>query len=294
MQINESQIKWDDTPTSKPDYEPFIAEASKTHNVEPELIKAMIAIESSGKSSAKSSKGAIGLMQLMPDTAKAMGVVDSTDPRQNIMGGTKYLAKQLKATNGDIPLALARYNAGPGNVKKHGGIPPFPETQGYIEKVQGRYNKNKGSQSINIKKTAMPDYRTLNSQQLQAEFKKQKSSGYDLEGYVKKYGPPDQSKGQHLTDEFKLQNHITFSTDSKYSTPDKEGGAWKKENGKWHFYASPFNLTQHSPEKLTDYFKNREPDSVLHLPNQNKSESPIDQTQIKWDQAIKADEIAWD
>lgn len=89
---------------------------------------------------------------------------------------------------------------------------------------------------------------------------------YDYDGYITKYGVPDQSKGQHLTDEFKLPNHITFSTESQYSTPERQGGEWKKEGNQWHFYASPFNLKQHSVEDLLSYFKQYEPDSVLHLP----------------------------
>ena len=91
---------------------------------------------------------------------------------------------------------------------------------------------------------------------------------YDMAGYVAKYGQPDQSNGQHLTDEFKLPNHMTFSTDSIYSTPEKQGGSWTQEGGKWHFYASPFNLQQHSPKEMQDYFKRVEPDSVLHLPTE--------------------------
>jgi hypothetical protein len=98
---------------------------------------------------------------------------------------------------------------------------------------------------------------------------------YDYEGYVKKYGEPDQSKGQHLTDEFKLPNHITFSRESIYSTPEKQGGEWKKLDGKWHFFASPYNLTVHSPERLQRYFQEREKDAVLHLPD-----SPTPMTEI--------------
>lgn len=125
-----------------PEYESYISEAAETHDVDPELIRAVIDVESGGNTSAKSGKGATGLMQLMPSTAKAMGVKDLTDPRENILGGTKYLSKQLVATNGDVPLALARYNAGPGNVRKYGGIPPFKETQDYVKKVQDRYYRS--------------------------------------------------------------------------------------------------------------------------------------------------------
>ena len=109
----------------------------------------------------------------------------------------------------------------------------------------------------------------------------QESEDYDMPGYVAKYGKPDQSKGQHLTDEFKLPTHITFSSDSKYSRPGAEGGKWKKEDGKWHFYASPFNMQTHTPEELKSYFAEKEPDSFLHLPEQlswrqGKPKGPID------------------
>ncbi len=94
---------------------------------------------------------------------------------------------------------------------------------------------------------------------------------YDIEGYIKKYGVPDQSKGQHLTDEFKLPNHITFSTDSKYSTPEKPGGVWsKRSDNKWSYTPSDFVLQTHSAEKLQEYFKKYEPDSELILPKKGQ------------------------
>jgi len=96
----------------------------------------------------------------------------------------------------------------------------------------------------------------------------ERGAGYDLEGYINKYGIPDQSKGQHLTDEFKLPNHITFSDQSRHSTPETPGGQWKQEGEQWHYYASPYVVQQHGADKLTDYFKNRESNSVLHLPGQ--------------------------
>lgn len=89
---------------------------------------------------------------------------------------------------------------------------------------------------------------------------------YDMQGYISKYGAPDQSKGQHLTDEFKYPNHITFSDESKYSTPESKGGTWANVMGKWLFYASPYNMQQHSPLEMQDYFKRYEPDSRLILP----------------------------
>jgi hypothetical protein len=91
------------------------------------------------------------------------------------------------------------------------------------------------------------------------------SPDYDMTGYISKYGVPDQSKGQHLTDEFKLPNHPTFSTNSKYSTPEQPGGEWKQENNTWHFYASPHNLQNTPPEQLRQYFDKVEPNSILHM-----------------------------
>ena len=96
---------------------------------------------------------------------------------------------------------------------------------------------------------------------------KEQKDGYDLAGYINKHGVPDQSKGQHLTDEFKLPHHVTFSTDSKYSTPETPGGKWEERGDKkWHYTPSDFVLKQHGEEKLKKYFKEKEPDSVLHLP----------------------------
>lgn len=127
----------------KINYDSIIDEAANFHNVEPELIKAVIKTESNFNPNAISSVGAIGPMQLMEGTANDMGVEDITDPKQNIMGGTKYLRQQLDRFDNDKTLALAAYNAGPGNVRKYGGIPPFKETQGYVDKVNKRYNEYK-------------------------------------------------------------------------------------------------------------------------------------------------------
>lgn len=105
------------------------------YNIKPELIAAIIWQESRGNPHAVSHCGARGLMQLMPATAADLGVSDSFDSQQNINGGTKYFAWLLEKMNGNIKLALASYNAGPGAVHKYGDVPPFKETQTYVIKV---------------------------------------------------------------------------------------------------------------------------------------------------------------
>lgn len=116
-------------------YDDIITQASKKFNVPQELIKAVITAESAGHQFAKSKAGAKGLMQLMDGTALELGVTDSYDPAQNIFGGTLYLRRMLDKFDNNRELALAAYNAGPGNVKKYGGVPPFRETESYIKKV---------------------------------------------------------------------------------------------------------------------------------------------------------------
>ncbi|MCD4829268.1 MAG: transglycosylase SLT domain-containing protein [Candidatus Cloacimonetes bacterium] len=120
-------------------FEPLILEAAHQHGLDPRLIKAVIAQESYGNPQVESHAGAKGLMQLMDGTAAGLGVTDSFDPRQNIQGGARYLRLMLDRYDGDIELALAAYNAGPGNVDRYGGIPPFEETQHYVRRVQDYY-----------------------------------------------------------------------------------------------------------------------------------------------------------
>jgi soluble lytic murein transglycosylase-like protein len=106
--------------------------------VDPDLFLRLVGAESSFNPDAVSSKGATGLAQLMPGTAAELGV-DPTDPIQNLRGGARYLRQQLDEF-GDPVLALAAYNAGPGNVRKYGGVPPFAETQNYVSKIMGDYS----------------------------------------------------------------------------------------------------------------------------------------------------------
>jgi hypothetical protein len=117
----------------------IISKAANTHGLDPDLIRAVIMVESAFHVNAESHKGARGLMQLMPQTAKEMGVTNIYNPSQNINGGTKYLKYLMKLFKNDTKLALAGYNAGPGAVKQYKGIPPYAETKDYVKKVMTSY-----------------------------------------------------------------------------------------------------------------------------------------------------------
>ena len=116
-------------------YDALILDAAARHQVSPALIKAVMLVESGFNPTARSPKGAMGLMQLMPGTAAELGVTDAFDPAQAIAGGTHYLRKMLDRFGGDRIKATAAYNAGPGRVAQYDGIPPFEETQFYVRNV---------------------------------------------------------------------------------------------------------------------------------------------------------------
>jgi hypothetical protein len=122
------------------DYHRIVREKAVNYNLDPSLIKAVIQTESNWDDHAVSSKGAMGLMQLMPSTANDLNVRNPFDPEENIEGGTKYLKYLLEHFNGDLTLALAAYNAGPKTVEKFGCVPPISETRQYVKKVLARYN----------------------------------------------------------------------------------------------------------------------------------------------------------
>ncbi|MBI5015140.1 MAG: lytic transglycosylase domain-containing protein [Deltaproteobacteria bacterium] len=109
--------------------------------LDPRLVNAVIQVESGENPGALSHKGAMGLMQLMPDTARAMGVQDPFEPRDNIQGGVKYLAQMLDRFHGRLDLALAAYNAGPSAVERYGGVPPYAETRNYVNRVLDAYRR---------------------------------------------------------------------------------------------------------------------------------------------------------
>ncbi|MBI9073186.1 MAG: transglycosylase SLT domain-containing protein [Melioribacteraceae bacterium] len=144
--LNKSE---NDYPTIKPsskavdrlkDYEDIIDKASEKYGVDKNIIKSIILTESAANPKAISTARAKGLMQLMDSTARDMGVNDAFNPEENIFGGTKYFAKMHQQYKGDTKLALAAYNAGPGNVAKYDGVPPFNETKNYIARVFGYLN----------------------------------------------------------------------------------------------------------------------------------------------------------
>jgi soluble lytic murein transglycosylase-like protein len=126
-------------------FDELIRSASDRYNIDPDLIRAIIKTESDFNINARSNKGAMGLMQLMPDTARLHNVSDAYDPNENVEGGVRHLRMLLERYQGNLELSLAAYNAGAGAVEKHGGIPPFNETREYVRKVLRFYDAFRGT-----------------------------------------------------------------------------------------------------------------------------------------------------
>jgi soluble lytic murein transglycosylase-like protein len=142
--IREGNARFSSPGSSANSYEGLIRSASSRHNVDADLIRAVIKVESDFDSSARSHKGATGLMQLMPETGRLHNVEDLYDPSANIEGGVRHLKLLLGKYQGDLELSLAAYNAGIKAVEKHGGIPPFAETRDYVRRVLRYYQTYRG------------------------------------------------------------------------------------------------------------------------------------------------------
>lgn len=139
--INSGSVKLEASGLScSADLDAIFNEAASKYGVDAKFLKAIAKCESDFSTECTSHSGAMGIMQLMPQTAASLGVTNAYDPYQNIMGGARYISEKLTQYNGDKSLALAAYNAGSGNVAKYGGIPPFKETQNYVAKVMAYYN----------------------------------------------------------------------------------------------------------------------------------------------------------
>ena len=128
-------------------YDAEITAAAQRNGLDPALLKALVRQESNFNPGATSPAGAMGLTQLMPATAAGLGVTNPSDPAQNLEGGAKYLKQQLDRFGGDVAKALAAYNAGPGAVQKYGGVPPYAETQNYVQRVQANAEQFRASAS---------------------------------------------------------------------------------------------------------------------------------------------------
>ncbi len=140
----DSKVDWHRTRLHLNSFQGSIRQAANRYGLDPALIRAVIHAESAFKPDARSRAGALGLMQLMPGTARELGVVNPLSPEENIHGGVRYLAGLIQKTGGNITLATAAYNAGPGAVERHGGIPPYAETETYVKRVKilhDRYRK---------------------------------------------------------------------------------------------------------------------------------------------------------
>ena len=184
------------------DLEDIFSRAAQKYQVPENLLKAVAKVESNFQADAVSSAGATGIMQLMPSTAKGLGMTDSTDPEQNIMGGAKMLSQLLSQYDGDIKLTLAAYNAGAGNVAKYGGVPPFAETQAYVKKVMQYLDED----------IAIPQTTASSSESSGV------SSGTDLSGLLGTLAAGSNTAGNSAAD---LAAQVLFGeTDKEYTYED--------------------------------------------------------------------------
>jgi soluble lytic murein transglycosylase-like protein len=140
-----SDINWSATKLHLDEFGDEIGLAAKQFDLDPALVRAVIHAESNFNARARSQKGAMGLMQLMPGTARMLGVADASDPALNIRGGVRYLAGLLARFKNDVTLATAAYNAGPEAVQKYAGVPPYAETQVYVQRVRILHQRYKQS-----------------------------------------------------------------------------------------------------------------------------------------------------
>ena len=139
-----STIDWHSTRLHRDKYADEINLAARQFNIDPALVRAVIHAESGFNVHARSPKGAVGLMQLMPATARLLGVANARAPNENIRGGAKYLADLMARFKNDVVLATAAYNAGPQAVQKYAGVPPYAETQVYVQRVRILHQRYKG------------------------------------------------------------------------------------------------------------------------------------------------------
>jgi soluble lytic murein transglycosylase-like protein len=139
LEIYLEKVSGKTSSTGNGTFSEIIEAAASKYKVDPDLVEAIVKVESGGNPNAESPAGAQGLMQLMPETAASLGVSNSFDPVQNIEGGVRYLSQLLNYYGGDITKALAGYNAGPGAVDEYNGVPPYKETRSYIQRVLSAY-----------------------------------------------------------------------------------------------------------------------------------------------------------
>ncbi len=140
-----SSVDWSKTQLHREAFGAEIDSAARQYALDPALVRAVIHAESGFNAQARSQKGAMGLMQLMPDTARMLGVTQPHNPESNILGGAQYLAGLLVRFKNDVTLATAAYNAGPEAVQRHAGVPPYAETQVYVQRVKLLHRRYKES-----------------------------------------------------------------------------------------------------------------------------------------------------